>query len=255
MLLGAIASQDPSHPASCLSIAISTRTSISTIHLAAEMFICKRLSNETGGTLTVPLSENHLVHCLESYASSGPLPLEGAANTQHIQSQARLLIMGFPTMDALSKENDSALIDVVPRFTCPRCLHCLATDTSLPTNCPICKLMLVKSQQLARSYSHLFPQPDLKPLTLESEFSCYGCTCAIPAASEIIPLPEAQPIMSFNTSVFQTPSAPSAPSSSSNIPITSQCYQCQECQSIYCGLCKEGTLMHLHQCLGCLEKV
>lgn len=259
MILGAIASQDPSHPASCLSIATSTRTSISVIHLAAEMFICKRLANETGGILNVPLSEPYLVQTLATYASLGISALSGSAPPSSGTSNARLLIMGFPTMKSDSTDVSSFSVsdEAVPYYTCPKCLHCLPEDASLPTNCPICRLMLVKSQQLSRSYSHLFPQPSLKLYTLDAPHTCYGCSSLLPASADVIPLPEAQPIMSFHSNIFQAPSSTAAGDATStnapNIPLTSQCYECQDCKSLFCGLCKEGISVHLHQCIGCLE--
>jgi transcription initiation factor TFIIH subunit 2 len=260
MILGAIASQDPSHPASCLTIAKSTRTSISVIHLAAEMFICKRLANETGGIVVVPLSEPHLIQSLDSYALEGISALTDSDKSSQTVSQARLLTMGFPEMSPiLDNFCDISTIElpneIETSFTCPKCLHRLTADAALPTNCPICRLMLVKSHQLARSYSHLFPQPSLSSFSLDIATQCYGCASYIPPTSETVPLVQAQPILSFHSNPFVGPSSASpAPSSPLNYPIASQCYQCQDCQSIYCGLCKEGTLVHLHQCVGCMEK-
>lgn len=262
MVLGAMASLDPSHPASCIPLASATRTSISTIHLAAEMYICKRLATETGGALTVPLSENHLVGALDSYALQGPTPLAPSPYSEDpLSSQARILVMGFPLMEPLEPydelEHLNDLLPVSTHFTCPRCDHLLPATAALPTNCPICRLMLVKFQQLARSYALLFPQPSFQPHTLENEHPCHGCHHYIPptaldATSTEKSVPATQ---SFGTLSGLSSLANAASSSaSSSTPVQEQCFICNQCSSLYCGACKEGIAAHLHQCVGCMEQ-
>lgn len=259
MILGGMASLDPSHPASCIPLAAASRTCISTFHLAAELYICKRIASETGGSLLVPLSENHLVAALDSYALDGPTPLTSSPYSEDpLSSQARLLVMGFPPMEPLEPFNDlDSLSDLDPpstHFTCPRCCHLLPSNAALPTNCPICRLMLVKFQQLARSYSHLFPQPSLKLHILETETNCHGCLHSIPPTSETAP-PIEKASSSFGTFAGLTSHATSSsPNVTSSTPLQEQCYRCEECTSLFCGACKEGIVSHLHQCVGCIEK-
>jgi transcription initiation factor TFIIH subunit 2 len=270
MVLGAMASLDPSHPASCLPLAVSSRTSISIIHIAAEIFICKRLASETGGMMAVPVAENHLVQLLDSYATQGPsISSEGTSDS--VATNARLLIMGFPRfeeLEAMERDGDDSnpdmFSDIQPRYTCPRCLHCLPETTSLPTNCTICRLMLVKAQQLARSYSHLFPQPSLSPFIVpdDQRATCIGCFASLPPTSEVSPPEPTQTSSSSNK-----PSTAGASSTANNpfgknplqatMPIVSpalSCYRCNSCESTFCGLCKEAIVGQLHQCIGCLER-
>lgn len=262
MVLGAMASLDPSHPASCIPLASATRTSISTFHLAAEMYICKRLATETGGTLLVPLSENHLVAAFDSYALQGPTPIAPSPYSEDpLSSQARILVMGFPLMEPLEPYDElEHLNDPLPittHFTCPRCDHLLPATAALPTNCPICRLMLVKFQQLARSYALLFPQPSFQSHTLESEHPCYGCHHYIPPTATDASAGEKSvaPTQSFGTlagiSSLSNVASSSAPSSTL---VQEQCFICDQCKSLYCGACKEGITAHLHQCVGCMEQ-
>lgn len=252
---------DPSHPVSSLSHAKATRASISTIHLAAEMFICKRLANETGGTLVVPLSENHLIANLDSYALQGPVGASSSSETDSLSSQARLLVMGFPQMDVVQKiedEFDATSTDAIStHYTCPRCLHCLPADAALPTNCTVCRLMLVKFSQLARSYAHLFPQPSLKLIHLDSPSTCHGCSSLIPltpesASSSAPATNQAKTVFDFSAHTARVGSASS--SMLHTTPPQELCYECEHCTHRFCGPCKEGIVLHLHQCIGCLER-
>lgn len=262
MVLGAMASLDPSHPASCIPLAAASRTSISTFHLAAELYICKRLATETGGALVVPLSENHLIAALDSYALEGPTPLAPSPYSEDpLSSQARILVMGFPEMEPLEPYDELqhlADADSVPtHFTCPRCSHFLPETAALPTNCPICRLMLVKFQQLARSYALLFPQPVLKAHQLERESPCHGCHHSIPPSptSEVTGALAATQAPSF-ASLSGIASLANASSSGSKpaLPVQEQCFSCERCANLFCGACKEGIVLHLHQCVGCMEQ-
>uniref|UniRef100_A0A0E0DFZ5 Ssl1-like domain-containing protein n=1 Tax=Oryza meridionalis TaxID=40149 RepID=A0A0E0DFZ5_9ORYZ len=116
----------------------------SVIGLAAEIFICKYLCEETGGSYTVALDER------------------GAEDLISICSCHMKIKSG------------------AEGYICPRCK---VNVCELPTECRTCGLTLVSSPHLARSYHHLFPvQPfdevsSVHPNRLGQKGGqkCYGC--------------------------------------------------------------------------------
>jgi transcription initiation factor TFIIH subunit 2 len=70
---------------------------------------------------------------------------------------ADLMMMGFPTRLPTFSPPSLCVCHAEMRsegFLCPRCL---AKACDVPTDCPICGLMIVSAPHLARSYHHLFP--------------------------------------------------------------------------------------------------
>ncbi|CAL9154581.1 unnamed protein product [Musa hybrid cultivar] len=147
----------------------------SVIGLSAEIFICKHLCEETGGSYTVALDESHFKELLLEHAPPPPAIAEYAA--------ANLIKMGFPQRGAegviaiCSCHKD---VKIGGGYTCPRCK---ARVCELPAECRICGLTLVSSPHLARSYHHLFPVTPFNevssvvPFKLSQKLAqtCYGC--------------------------------------------------------------------------------
>ena len=65
-------------------------------------------------------------------------------------------------------------------FVCPRCKGRVA---ELPGECPVCRLTLVSSPHLARSYHHLFPVPPFEETSAPDDGdvapACFGCGDAL----------------------------------------------------------------------------
>ncbi|XP_072957605.1 general transcription factor IIH subunit 2 [Typha angustifolia] len=146
----------------------------SVIGLSAEIFICKHLCEETGGSYTVALDESHFKELLLEHAPPPPAIAEYAV--------ANLIKMGFPQRGAegvVSICSCHKEVKVGGGYTCPRCK---ARVCELPTECQICGLTLVSSPHLARSYHHLFPvapfdEVSIFPSKLNQKIpqTCYGC--------------------------------------------------------------------------------
>ncbi|XP_020101074.1 general transcription factor IIH subunit 2 [Ananas comosus] len=147
----------------------------SVIGLAAEIFICKHLCEETGGSYTVALDESHFKELLLEHAPPPPAIAEYAA--------ANLIKMGFPQRGAegvISICSCHKEIKVGGGYTCPRCK---ARVCELPAECKICGLTLVSSPHLARSYHHLFPVTPFdevssmfsSKLNQKAPQTCYSC--------------------------------------------------------------------------------
>ncbi|XP_048333596.2 general transcription factor IIH subunit 2 [Ziziphus jujuba] len=147
----------------------------SVIGLTAEIFICKHLCQETGGSYSVALDESHLKELILEHAPPPPAIAEFAI--------ANLIKMGFPQRAA---EGSVAICSchkeakVGGGYTCPRCK---ARVCELPTECRICGLTLISSPHLARSYHHLFPIVPFDEVSLsllndphvKLPKACFGC--------------------------------------------------------------------------------
>ncbi|CAM6040441.1 unnamed protein product [Sphagnum compactum] len=152
----------------------------SVVGLAAEIYICKLLCEQTGGNYSVATSETHLKDLIMEHAPPPPVLAESAV--------ASLVRMGFPQRgaeDAVAMCACHGEVKMGGGYICP---CCKARVCELPTECHICGLMLVSSPHLARSYHHLFPVPHFEELEgtamangRESAFKlCYGCQQELP---------------------------------------------------------------------------
>ena len=140
------------------------------IGLSAEMSICREIAKKTRGTFSVCLNEDHfkdlLFETVLPPASLKPknaaLAAAGVPGTAPPGNSAAnsvdLMIMGFPTL--LPQSQFPTLCSCHSKlykskgYTCPRCYSKLC---EVPTECGVCRLTIVSSPHLARSYRHLFP--------------------------------------------------------------------------------------------------
>lgn len=166
---------------------------INIIHLGAQLDICKRLTRETKGILSVPNSEADLEECLIKLSKPPPMNREEEAC-----EKSTMVKMGFPTFrkpsavgaggtGSLSRQNSTMLptasgsvskYKMVSKMEpnsqmelqnvsflsneshqCPQCRVHIHT---LPSQCPTCGLQLITAAHLARSHHHLFPVKKFK---------------------------------------------------------------------------------------------
>ena len=88
------------------------------------------------------------------------------------QSQADLMMMGFPTRLPVTSPPSLCVCHGELKsegFLCPRCT---AKVCDVPTDCDICGLMIVSSPHLARSYHHLFPVKPYQAVYALSRLVC-----------------------------------------------------------------------------------
>lgn len=150
----------------------------SVIGLAAELYICKRMANITGGEHGVALDDKHYKEQLNAHIDPPP-----AAT----RLDAALVKMGFPhhalhssasdtsmTVCMCHAENSDESVKLMSSgYLCPQCFskHC-----ELPVECRACGLTLVSAPHLARSYHYLFPVEPFREVTFEgNQSSCFGC--------------------------------------------------------------------------------
>lgn len=185
---------------------------VNVVGIAAELYVAKAISAETGGTYTVATQAMMLKDMVLSHISPPPV-LEEVVDGRPRKKPAAGMWVGFPTR----REG------VLPGWQCPRC-HSLAN--SVPSDCAICGLKLLSSSHLARSYHHLFPVPSFEeaPVELraeatrkeggrEEERECRGCG---------VPVGEDDDAMA-----------------------------CGRCSSVFCALCDGFIHEMLHVCPGC----
>lgn len=114
-----------------------------------------------------------------------------------------LLMMGFPSRIV---EHEPSFCACHSKPTCGGylCTRCSSKVCSLPTTCPVCKLTLILSTHLARSYHHLFPLQNWTEVSwerssLSDQRECFGCLTPFPTKRSARPLPGAAPLHANQT--------------------------------------------------------
>lgn len=175
ILYSALSTCDPGDIMEAIKKCKNSKIRCSIVGLSAEMFICKHICQETGGSYSVALDESHLKELLLEHAPPPPAIAEYAT--------ANLIKMGFPQRAAEGVVSICVChkeAKVGAGYTCPRCK---ARVCELPIECRICGLTLVSSPHLARSYHHLFPitpfeEVSFSRLTISGKRlpeTCFGC--------------------------------------------------------------------------------
>jgi len=144
--------------------------------LTAEMHVCRKVSEETGGIMGVMLDGRHLRDLLMNFTA--PPPALPDDDTNGSAKTCEFVPMGFPNrvtdvvpglIHATSNiGKDKKLFFARTGYVCPRCK---AKASELPTDCAVCTLKLVLAPHLARSFHHLFPVPPFSELAEDVELS------------------------------------------------------------------------------------
>lgn len=159
---------DPGDIFTTLKSAILMKLRISVISLVSEIYVCKAIAEQTGGTCTVALDAQHFLELLMIHTAPPPQEqqlITGAENQQELL--ADLIYIGFPkrTFDfqpLLGFEGKKMKFSETS-YVCPRC-HTRTTD--IPTQCCVCGLQLNSSSHIARSHHHLYPVPNFMEHTV-----------------------------------------------------------------------------------------
>lgn len=231
VIMGSLSTCDPGDILSTISTMAKLNIRCSVLSLAAEVYICKRLAEETQGRYHVALSRDHYRELLLDHVP--PLPLiqrtkakrthEGtkpssSSNPEDMEPDRtrRWIHMGFPQQykDAHASLCACHIELQYDGFFCPQCKTKLC---ELPTDCLVCGLTLVSSPHLARSYHHLFPVPYFAPVASTDpgwKSVCSGCQATIDPTADL-------------------------------------CVQCPRCRFCFCVDCDEYIHQSLHNCSGC----
>jgi transcription initiation factor TFIIH subunit 2 len=155
ILFSSLSSTDPSNIDETIKDAKKNNIKISIVCLTAEIFICKKICESTGGTFSVAVDNKHLVELLEGLTSPSP-----EVDNNKNKNVTDFVYMGFPRriVDAhpcyVFNGKVSQLADTA--YICPRCF---TKTTDLPTQCNTCTLQLNSSSHIARSFHHIYPVP------------------------------------------------------------------------------------------------
>jgi len=143
---------DPGDIGASIAACKAARVRVSIIGLAAEVHVCRRIADETGGTHAVARGAAHLAALARAHGPAPPVRAADAAPS--------LVRMGFPRRVADGPAGAAFVGEDAKLstggYSCPRCA---ARVAELPAACHVCGLTLVSSPHLARSYHHLFPVP------------------------------------------------------------------------------------------------
>ncbi|GMH32946.1 hypothetical protein BSKO_00780 [Bryopsis sp. KO-2023] len=224
-LMAALNSCDPGDIRQTIKELKKERVRVSFIGLAAEVFVCKSIAEETGGPYHVASTEKHLEDTLIGLVPPPPAPARA--------TQATLVRMGFPEKNpdgpkgfAFTGE-DSQILD--GGYTCNRCK---ARVRDLPCECHVCGLALVSSPHIARAYHHLFPVDPFDEVSQDDEHlmadrdrmecvereeeanCCFGCFANLWDQAGVV-------------------------------------LQCKHCRNLFCFECDSYIHSSLHNCPGC----
>ncbi|KAJ1728904.1 hypothetical protein LPJ61_003790 [Coemansia biformis] len=226
-VFGSLTTCDPGDIEQTLQALKHAEVRVSMVHLAAEVFIFKRICKETGGQFSVATDADNMKDAL--LASVPPPPLSAARGTSD------MVLMGFPIKASSASLPTPCVCHHELTFTGYICPRCKAKVCSLPTDCDVCGLPLVSAPHLARSYRHLFPEDNFVE-TAASEISSRACFgCGVEWADG------APPSVKPQSGAVEGAARP-APNR----------YRCPGCKQAFCLECDIFVHEALHNCPGCV---
>jgi transcription initiation factor TFIIH subunit 2 len=263
IVCGALSTCDPGHVLTdTLPRLRAANIRVSTLALSAEMHVCRKIAEETGGAMGVCLDKAHLRDWVLGQCIPPP-----ALRQQHRDFACEMVQMGFPTRTKadiptlVHATRDTKLL-ACTAYTCPQCQ---AKVSELPTDCVVCGLKLVLSPHLARSFHHLFPVAPFSEISAKQEDHS-GTTDVRDVVSsrpskprKIVTLDSELLLSSKDCDLsccaclrligISVESADKKGDGEESLR-----FQCPDCLSIFCVDC--DTFLHdtLHNCPGCLRQ-
>ena len=156
IIYNSISTCDPSDIFDTINEAKKLKIRISIICLTGELYICRKITEETGGSFHVSINPLHFIELLSQFTIPQPELL--SSNEKVMNFYTDFIYMGFPKREnnhylTFLTNNENITLNKTS-YVCPNC-HIRTND--LPTKCKICSLQLNSSANIARSYHHLFP--------------------------------------------------------------------------------------------------
>jgi transcription initiation factor TFIIH subunit 2 len=204
-IMSSLATCDPGNVWTEISAARLAKVRVSVCAVAAELHVARRLTEETGGTYGVSLNADHLEEIIMGHAPPPPLSEEA--------TKSSLVQMGFPQKKQIGK--DALTVGTGGEYVCPRCSGRI---DELPSQCAVCRLTLVSSPHLARSYHHLFPVPAFveysRDKSSDEKLECKACLSSINDSANLASM-------------------------------------CEQCSNVFCFACDVYIHTQLHNCPMC----
>ncbi|KAL9614389.1 MAG: hypothetical protein Q9167_001119 [Letrouitia subvulpina] len=270
LLFGALLSSDPGDIHSTITELVSSQIYCTVVGLAAQLAICRTLVTRTNPGMPwqnyygVALDEVHYRELI--MRAIPPREISGSATTngtgdQPAANEARQhswKMMGFPSRKPSHPLSLCACHGkpITGGYSCTRCSSLVC---SLPTTCLVCKLTLVESTQLTRSYHHLFPVQNWKEVSWAraaevEQNHCFACLCPFPVISVEAPK-EGGSGRSGGAGTTTTSSNSKGVTGSSNKDGVSESgrYECVTCERFFCSDCDYFCHEVVYNCPGCLS--
>lgn len=272
IIFGSLISSDPGDIHATITALMKSHVSCTVIGLAAQVAICRTLTEKTNPSLpssqtyNVALDEQHFRELLMRATT----PPTASRSTEDSSLKSSLLMMGFP----------SRIVDPAPTLCACHsqatrggylCSRCYSKVCSLPTSCPACGLTLILSTHLARSYHHLFPLRNWREVSWSraassSQQFCFGCQTRFAENPLATHRRQVSIIGGQNRSRLHAANSvvQSGVSSSGGIvtePLSVQDgvsesgrYECETCGSFFCIDCDVCAHEVVHNCPGCQSR-
>jgi len=261
IICGALSTCDPGHILTeTLPRLMAASIRVSTFALSAELHICRKIAEVTGGAMGVCLDKGHMRDWL--FEQCVPPP---SIRKENFNYGCQMVQMGFPTRTKseiptlVHATRDTKLL-ARTAYTCPQCR---AKIQELPADCVVCGLKLVLSPHLARSFHHLFP---VSQFTEIRSLSANRKHSSGPFKSNLFSAPPSKLLdsklrlsASEDISCFACLRLIGVPSQSSrrdgvdNDGEEILRYRCPECRNAFCVNCDSYLHDALHNCPGCLQ--
>eukprot|EP01006_Ploeotia_vitrea_P022494 TRINITY_DN54909_c0_g1_i1.p1 TRINITY_DN54909_c0_g1~~TRINITY_DN54909_c0_g1_i1.p1 ORF type:complete len:437 (+),score=40.70 TRINITY_DN54909_c0_g1_i1:2-1312(+) len=222
----------------------------------AEVYVLKKLAEDTHGTFAVAQNEAHYSELLLGHVV--PPALLAGTGPDDDDEAGELIEMGFPQKcreDSFCFCHSSEKLRTSSGYLCPRCKckHC-----TLPTTCRTCSLTLVSAPHLARSYHHLFPLPAFTQLT---PAAVSAITERQPTNTQTTTTADSQTSATESQTDNKTAKQDKAPKKVPSVVCTGCQYvvrtttdvlfQCPSCKEVFCTDCDELIHNTLYNCPGC----
>jgi len=261
IICGALSTCDPGHILTeTLPRLMAANIRVSTFALAAELHICRKISEVTGGAMGVCLDKGHMRDWLLEQCVPPP-----AIRKELHDFGCEMVQMGFPTRTKseiptlVHATRDTKLL-ARTAYTCPQCR---AKIQELPADCVVCGLKLVLSPHLARSFHHLFPvapfseiRENQKPVITSSSSKVMPFSTP---SSRVLDCKLRLSTSEQTTSCFAclrligVPSQTSKGDGMDDEGEETLRYRCPECRNVFCVNCDSYLHDALHNCPGCLQ--
>lgn len=277
IICGSLHSADSEDLLQTIDLLATAKITCSVIGLAAQVAVFNTLVSRTNPTLpisktySVALNEVHYRELLmRSTTPPATLTSDDPTDAAESANKSSLLMMGFPSRIVDSELKDCACHNRSSRSGY-HCSRCGTKVCSLPITCPSCKLTLILSTHLARSYHHLFPLQNWTEVSWQrasrsNQHACFGCQTPFPAkrsgtgTSDLLSVPTNKTksrITSFTPSKDKplASSGPSANATHTGDGVSeSGRYECATCHQFFCIDCDVFAHEIVHNCPGCQSR-
>ena len=211
---------------------------ISIICLAAELYICRKICEDTGGIFGVAIDSTHLVELISVHTTPPP----ELRNFEKVES--KLIYMGFPdrTFDGTSSYGyDGKQVKLFSTsYICPRCHN---RTSEIPTQCAVCLISLNSSSHIARSSHHLYPVPNFVDMEIMGGDATSVSARAFVAAGA--------GKSDSGSAGLAAQYAPRCFGCLGWLTSLSAAFKCPKCARLYCVDCDLFIHDSLHNCPGC----